>query len=82
MIDLETRQQYPAAELLERLLAWTEPARAELGIEVALPELNGAQRQRRLMETDATLHEVFAATVQETRETYAAGLGSPAEVRR
>ena len=82
MIDLDTRQEYPSAEALDRLLAWSAPARAELGIEVALPELNGAQRQRRMLETGATMREVYAATVEETRETYAGALGSPAEVRR
>jgi carboxylate-amine ligase len=82
MIDLDSRQEYPAAEALDRLLAWSAPARAELGIEVALPELNGAQRQRRMLETGATVPEVYAATVEETRETYAGALGSPAEVRR
>jgi carboxylate-amine ligase len=82
MIDLDSRQEYPAAEALERLLAWSDPARVELGIEVALPELNGAQRQRRMVETGATPHEVYAATVEETRETYAGALGSHAEVRR
>jgi carboxylate-amine ligase len=82
MIDLDSRQEYPAGEALDRLLAWSAPARAELGIEVALPELNGAQRQRRMLETGATLPEVYAASVDETRETYAGALGSPAEVRR
>ena len=47
------------------------PGRAELGLEVALPELNGAQRQRRLLEGGAEMAEVFAAAVRETRETYA-----------
>jgi carboxylate-amine ligase len=82
MIDLDSRQEYPAGEALDRLLAWSAPVRAELGIEVALPELNGAQRQRRMLETGATLPEVYAASVEETRETYAGALGSPAEVRR
>jgi glutamate---cysteine ligase / carboxylate-amine ligase len=82
MIDLETREEYPAAEALYRLLAWSAPARAELGLEVRLPELNGAQRQRRMLRTGATLHEVYRATAEETRETYAGALGSPAEVRR
>ena len=45
--------------------------RGELGIEVALPELNGAQRQRRLLESGASIDEVYSATVRETRETYA-----------
>jgi carboxylate-amine ligase len=82
LIELETREEYPAAEALGRLLTWTAPARAELGIDVRLPELNGAQRQRRMLETGATLQEVYAATAEETRETYAGALGSPAEVRR
>jgi carboxylate-amine ligase len=53
------------------LLAWTAPIRAELGIDVVLPELNGAQRQRRLAEAGVPMEEVYAATVRETRETYA-----------
>jgi carboxylate-amine ligase len=81
LIDLEKREEYPAAEALDRLLAWSAPVRAELGIEVALPELNGAQRQRRMLQTGASLAEAYAATVEETRETYA-GLGTPVEVRR
>jgi glutamate---cysteine ligase / carboxylate-amine ligase len=82
MIDLDSRGEYPAAQAMERLLAWSAPARAELGIDVVLPELNGAQRQRRMLETGASLQEVYAATAEETRETYAGVLGSPAEVRR
>jgi carboxylate-amine ligase len=70
-IDFATGQTYPAAEALDRLLAWTTPVREELGIEIALPELNGAQRQRRLIDAGATMEEVFAAAVKETRETYA-----------
>ena len=53
LIDLERAEEQPAAEAVERLLAWTAPVRGELGIEVALPELNGAQRQRRLLEAGA-----------------------------
>ncbi len=81
LLDLDERCEYPAAEGLERLLAWTAPIRAELGIEVALPELNGAQRQRRMLESGATLAEAYAASVEETRETYAA-FETAAEVRR
>ena len=71
LIDIERVEEYPAAAATERLLAWTAPVRAELGIDASLPELNGAQRQRRMLETGATLEEVFAATVGDTRETYA-----------
>ena len=47
MIDLERAEEFPAAALPDRLLAWTAPARAALAIEPTLPQQNGAQRQRR-----------------------------------
>jgi glutamate---cysteine ligase / carboxylate-amine ligase len=71
LIDLERGEERPAQEAVERLLAWTAPVRAEHGIEVALPELNGAQRQRRMLDGGATIGDVYAATVRETRQTYA-----------
>lgn len=74
LIDLERHETYPASEALDRLLRWTGPARAELGIEVALPSLNGAQRQRRMTESGMSLADVYAATVAETRGTYAGEL--------
>ena len=79
LLDLDSGDSYPAAEALDRLLAWSAPMRGELGIEVALPALNGAQRQRRMTETGMALPEAFAAVVAETRDTYAA---SAAEVIR
>jgi glutamate---cysteine ligase / carboxylate-amine ligase len=72
LIDLERREEFPAAEVADRLLAWTAPARTQLGIEPALPEENGAQRQRRALERGASIAEVFAAEVAETQRTYAA----------
>jgi glutamate---cysteine ligase / carboxylate-amine ligase len=71
MIDLQRAEEYAAAEIVERLAGWTAPVRAELGIELSLPEHNGAQRQRRLIESGASIEEVFAATVRQTRQTYA-----------
>ncbi len=70
LIDLDRAEQYPAAAAAERLLAWTAPVRAELGIEPAFPALNGAQRQRRAIEAATDMHEVYAAAVKETSETY------------
>jgi glutamate---cysteine ligase / carboxylate-amine ligase len=77
LLDLDRAEAYPAAEALERLLSWSAPVRAELGIEVALPSLNGAQRQRRMADGGASLAEAYAAAVAETRDTYA---GSAAQV--
>jgi len=70
LLDLERAEEYPAREAIERLTSWTSPMRAELGIDPAFPQRNGAQRQRRMIEGGASPAEVFAASVQETRQTY------------
>jgi glutamate---cysteine ligase / carboxylate-amine ligase len=74
MVDLDAAREYPAREAIERLLDWTEPVRAELGLEPVFPERNGAQRQRALIESGASREEVFAASVAETARTYAEGV--------
>ena len=79
LLDLDRAEAYPAAEALDRLLNWSAPVRGELGIEVALPVLNGAQRQRRITDAGIGLPEAYAAVVAETRDTYAV---SAAEVTR
>jgi carboxylate-amine ligase len=71
LIDLERGEEYAARDAIERLGAWTAPVRAELGIDPVFPERNGAQRQRALIDAGATREEVFAASVKETRQTYA-----------
>jgi len=71
MIDLERGEDYPAAALPDRLMAWTAPARAALGIEPTLPDENGAQRQRRALDGGASLEEVYAAELDLTRDSYA-----------
>jgi carboxylate-amine ligase len=67
LIDFERGEEFDARALPDRLLAWTAPARAQLGIDPALPEENGAQRQRRAGE----MREAFAAEVELTQRTYA-----------
>jgi carboxylate-amine ligase len=71
LIDLERGEEQPARAAIDGLLAWTAPIRAELAIDVAFPERNGAQRQREMISEGATREEVFAASVKETRESYA-----------
>ena len=73
LLDLERGEPYPAAAAVEHLLAWTEPARAELAIDVALAPRNGAQRQRDMYAQSSRLDEVYRAMVAETRDTYAGG---------
>ena len=80
LIDLERAEEYPARSAIERLAAWTEPVRSELGIPLSFPELNGAQRQHRMIAAGASREEVFAASVQETRQSYTEvvrGLSTP-----
>jgi carboxylate-amine ligase len=65
LLDLEAPriEEFPAAEALDRLKAWS-------GADVALPELNGAQRQRRMIDAGATPAEVYAECLRETQATY------------
>src|SRR3954451_3523758 len=44
-VDLDRGEEEDARATLERVLAWTEPVRAEHRLDISLPELNGAQRQ-------------------------------------
>jgi carboxylate-amine ligase len=71
MIDLERGEEFPAAALPDRLLAWTAPARSALGIDISLPERNGAQRQREAVESGQSIEEAFAAEVALTQHTFA-----------
>jgi carboxylate-amine ligase len=65
LLDLEGGriEEYPAAEAVERLAAWT-------GVTPDLPESNGAQRQRRMLDAGATPAEVYAECVRETTATF------------
>jgi glutamate---cysteine ligase / carboxylate-amine ligase len=71
MLDLGRLEEYPGVDVVPRLLEWSAPARAEHGIDPVLPERTGAQRQRRRIAAGATMDDVYAASVRETRETYA-----------
>jgi carboxylate-amine ligase len=71
MVDFAGGQEYASAAIVERLAAWTAPVRADLGIDLAFPERNGAQRQRAMIEAGRSREEIFAASVRETRQTYA-----------
>ena len=72
MIDTDRGEEFPAAALPDRLLAWTAPARNALGIDPSIADRNGAQRQREALESGASIEEVFAAEVATTQSSYAA----------
>jgi carboxylate-amine ligase len=70
LIDWRRREEVEARAALEEMIAWTEPARTELGLEVSLPERNGAQRQRLAFAEGRSIEEIYADAVEETRRTY------------
>jgi carboxylate-amine ligase len=70
-IDFTRGEEVAADAALESVLEWTAPARATLGIDLDLPDLNGTQRARRALADDTSLEQVFAGIVEETRRTYA-----------
>jgi len=63
LIDLDAGEEVPARALLERTAAWA-------GVDLALPERNGSQRQRAHLAEGASLRDVYAAVVAETGSTY------------
>ena len=73
MIDFRAGVEVETRAVLERLLAWTEPARTSLGIDVSPPAANGAERARAELRAGASLEDVYRAAVAETARTYAPG---------
>src|SRR3954452_157127 len=67
LLDLEAArvEEYPAAEALDRLKAWT-------GSDVALPVLTGPKRHRRMIDAGLPPFEVYKQAVEKTRATYTA----------
>ena len=57
--------------MIEELVGWTAPAREALGIELSLPEQNGAQRARSALADGASIEEIYRTAVEDTRRTYA-----------
>ncbi len=72
LIDFRRGEEVEARAVLDGLLGWTEPARAQLGIEVRLPERNGAQRAREAFDAGVAIEDVYRDAARETRRTYTA----------
>ncbi|MDX6602531.1 MAG: glutamate---cysteine ligase / carboxylate-amine ligase [Solirubrobacterales bacterium] len=72
LIDFRRGEQIEAAAALEELLAWTEPARTQLGIDVDLPARNGAQRAREALDAGLAIEDIYRDAVTETKRTYTA----------
>ena len=65
LIDLATGDVRPAREHLERLADWVAPVAEELGVPLAIPATNSAERQIARLEEGATLREIYAEQVIE-----------------
>ena len=63
-VEVETRA------VLEQVLAWAEPARAQLGLDLSLPEQNGAQRAREALDSGVSIEDIYRDAVAETKRTY------------
>jgi carboxylate-amine ligase len=72
LVDFRRGEEIEAAAALEGLLAWTEPARMQLGIDVDLPARNGAQRAREALDAGVSIEDIYRDAVAETRRTYTA----------
>jgi carboxylate-amine ligase len=71
LIDFRRGVEVEARAALEQLLAWTEPARTQLGLEIDLPERNGAQRAREALDAGVSIEDIYRDAVAETKRTYA-----------
>jgi carboxylate-amine ligase len=76
LIDFHAGEEVETRAVFDRLLSWTEPARTSLGIEVTLPERNGAERSQAALGEGASLEDVYREAVAETARTYS-GTGAP-----
>jgi carboxylate-amine ligase len=77
MIDFRAGVEVETRALLDSILEWTAPARSQLGIEVNLPDRNGAQRALEALAGGASIEEIYREAVAETQRTYG-GVGEPA----
>jgi carboxylate-amine ligase len=70
MLDFRQGAEVETRRMLDSILAWTEPARSQLGIEVDLPARNGAERAREALAEGAPIEQIYRAAVAETQRTY------------
>jgi carboxylate-amine ligase len=70
MIDWRRGEELPTRSLLEQVLAWAEPARAQLGLDLRLPERNGAERAREALDAGVSIEDIYRGAVAETWRTY------------
>lgn len=70
MIDFDAGVEIPTMAAAERLVAWTAPARKELGIAKPALAPNGAQRSRASLAEGRSISEIYAADVALTQGSF------------
>jgi carboxylate-amine ligase len=70
MVDFRRGEEVSTRSALEKVLVWTEPARSQLGLDLRLPEQNGAQRAREALDSGVSIEDIYRDAVAETRRTY------------
>ena len=78
LIDFRRGEEVETRAVLDEVLAWSEPARSQLGIDPRLPERNGAERAREALDAGISIADIYRDAVAETRRTYA-GAEQPAK---
>jgi carboxylate-amine ligase len=70
LIDFRRERTAAARAVLDELLEWTAPARSALGIDVRLPDANGAQRALAAVDRGEGIADIYRAAVAETQASY------------
>jgi carboxylate-amine ligase len=76
LIDFRGGREVETRRALEEMLEWTAEARGGLGIDVDLPELNGARRIRALVESQGSIAEAYREFTLETGRSFGGGEAS------
>jgi glutamate---cysteine ligase / carboxylate-amine ligase len=70
LIDFRAGREVETPRALEEMLLWTAEAREGLGIQVDLPEKNGARRAREMIRSGATIAEAYRRFMVDAQDSY------------
>jgi glutamate---cysteine ligase / carboxylate-amine ligase len=73
LVDFRRRTEVEARQALDEFLEWSAAGRELLGVEVRLPDANGAQRALGALADGSSIEEIYREAVAETKSTYGAG---------
>jgi carboxylate-amine ligase len=70
MIDFDKGEEVETKAALDALIEWTGPARDALGLKLASPGPNGAQRAIEALNSGTSIEQIYRDAVAETQATY------------